>query len=217
MYSARSNPCGMAMNSLSNAPQTLHTQPVAKEIRPQIEFCTEFLDFGSFLYNFLEGTKDSIMSNNPFLTADYRSTDLAEEEALQLSEARASFTKLVSQAEKQQRSVIMKHGRPVAAIVPLADLERLRDLDLERRKKMVFREPQDKEMTDFVGEESETAVALHKETVAALAAAITDMVAKDKNLLNLLSKDLLAQGSLNTEDRESDLFAHADERRVMGR
>ncbi|MHA4734407.1 type II toxin-antitoxin system Phd/YefM family antitoxin [Ensifer adhaerens] len=144
------------------------------------------------------------MPNNSFLAAEYPLADLGEEEALQLSEARASFTKLVGQAEKQQRSVIMKHGKPVAAIVPLADLERLRALDLERRKKMVFRQPEDNKMADFVGEQPDSALALHQEAINALAAAIMDVVAKDQNLRSLLSKDLLAQGFVEVEEREPD-------------
>jgi prevent-host-death family protein len=128
------------------------------------------------------------MAQNFFPTAMFPSAELIEEEALQLSEARASFTKLVGQAEKQQRSVIMKHGKPVAAIVPLADLERLRALDLERRNKMTFRKNHDTEVVDFVSHGSES-VLPGDETISRLAHVLAGLIAQNDDLRALISGD----------------------------
>lgn len=150
------------------------------------------------------------MSDGPFPLASYPSNDF--EEALQLSEARASLPRLVGLAEKQQRSVITKHGRPVAAIVPMADLDRLRSLDKERRKKMIFREPQDAKVMDFIEDDAQVVAVLNDETAAALAAAIVEMVSKNRNLLSLVSQDLIAQGFVSERDGDLERYDLAEKK-----
>jgi prevent-host-death family protein len=85
----------------------------------------------------------------PLSVADYPAIDLIHDG--DRSPDVLSFPTLVDSAEKGQRSIIMKRGKPVAAVVPLADLERLRAMDIEARKKMIFRAPEHREMVDFVG------------------------------------------------------------------
>ncbi len=44
---------------------------------------------------------------------------------IQLRDAKASFSALVESAERGQPTLVTKHGRPAAMIVPLADGRRL--------------------------------------------------------------------------------------------
>lgn len=60
--------------------------------------------------------------------------------ALDLTRARASFTESVNRVSyRGERIVIQKHGRPVAALVPVEDLALIRELedriDLEDARK----------------------------------------------------------------------------------
>lgn len=49
---------------------------------------------------------------------------------LSVTDARARIAEVVGRAEHGgQRTVLLRHGRPAAAVVPVADLERLRALD----------------------------------------------------------------------------------------
>jgi prevent-host-death family protein len=55
-----------------------------------------------------------------------------ERDAVGIEEARANFGALVIDASvANKRRVIKRHGKPVAAVVGLRDLERLRALDIE--------------------------------------------------------------------------------------
>lgn len=56
-----------------------------------------------------------------------------------LSDARAKFPALVNQAaEEGLRVIITRHGKPAAAIVPIRDLERLRDADSSAREGLLI-------------------------------------------------------------------------------
>lgn len=46
-----------------------------------------------------------------------------------VTQARAELPDLVRQAAEGQRTVVLRHGRPVAAIVPAGDLRRLEELE----------------------------------------------------------------------------------------
>lgn len=51
-------------------------------------------------------------------------------DSLPVSDARARIAEVVGAAQHAgTRTVLTKHGRPVAAVVPIADLDRLRELD----------------------------------------------------------------------------------------
>jgi prevent-host-death family protein len=56
--------------------------------------------------------------------------------AMKLSEARSSFSSVVNEVyRRRERVVVEKSGIPVAAIVPVADLERLQRFDAEREER----------------------------------------------------------------------------------
>lgn len=50
-------------------------------------------------------------------------------ETLQIREAKASFSALVAAAEKGRPTLVSRHGRPCAMIVPVADGARLYPLE----------------------------------------------------------------------------------------
>lgn len=50
-------------------------------------------------------------------------------ETLQIREAKASFSAVVAAAEKGRPTIISRHGRPCAMIVPIADGKRLYPLE----------------------------------------------------------------------------------------
>lgn len=45
-----------------------------------------------------------------------------------IAEAKAHFAACVADAESGKRVILIRHGRPVAALVPIADLDRLESL-----------------------------------------------------------------------------------------
>ena len=51
-------------------------------------------------------------------------------ETLQIREAKASFSALVAAAEKGHPTLVSRHGRPAAMIVPVADGARLYPLEM---------------------------------------------------------------------------------------
>lgn len=51
-------------------------------------------------------------------------------EILQIREAKASFSALVADAEKGRPTLISRHGRPCAMIVPVADGARLYPMEM---------------------------------------------------------------------------------------
>ena len=70
-------------------------------------------------------------SGNPIRpTATKTSPVTGETPALDLTQARARFTESVNRVTyRGERILIQKHGRPVAALVPVEDLALLRDLE----------------------------------------------------------------------------------------
>ena len=74
------------------------------------------------------------------LTAPRAAPATVETPALDLTQARARFTESVNRVTyRGERILIQKHGRPVAALVPVEDLALIRDLedriDLEDARK----------------------------------------------------------------------------------
>jgi prevent-host-death family protein len=74
------------------------------------------------------------------LTAPGADSATVEALALDLTQARARFTESVNRVTyRGERILIQKHGRPVAALVPVEDLALIRDLedriDLEDARK----------------------------------------------------------------------------------
>lgn len=51
-------------------------------------------------------------------------------EILQIREAKASFSAVIAAAEKGRPTLVSRHGRPCAMIVPVADGARLYPLDM---------------------------------------------------------------------------------------
>lgn len=89
-------------------------------------------------------SKEQILkAGYPFANAD----DLAK---VPLSKARAAFTGLVNlAADEGQRAMIIRHNEPVAAIVPIYDLKRLMDADVEVRGRMEVENHEGQELLDF--------------------------------------------------------------------
>lgn len=75
------------------------------------------------------------MSEESILDLGYANAEIdAPTGEYALSDARANFPALVNQAaEEGLRVVITRHGKPAAAIVPIRDLERLREADNSAR------------------------------------------------------------------------------------
>lgn len=82
---------------------------------------------------------------------EHRNFEIAEYEKIQVAEARAAFASVVARAEGQERTIVMKYNRAVAAIVPMADFERLRKLDRETREAMIIQDSPDDEADDLSG------------------------------------------------------------------
>lgn len=81
------------------------------------------------------------MSTSSFSVADYHTEDVGD--------AQGPVIASVALAERQQRSIIKKNGKAVAAVVPLADLRRLEELDRQQRQSMTFRQADDRDLVDF--------------------------------------------------------------------
>ncbi|MGE6786594.1 type II toxin-antitoxin system Phd/YefM family antitoxin [Ensifer adhaerens] len=140
------------------------------------------------------------MTKSTVLNAGYPVADAESLETLTFSDARASFTTLVKNAsDDNTRSVITKFGKAVAAIVPLADLERLRALDRQQRKQMRFRSADDKELVDLVSEpmHSETSPSLQFEIDKAVALALAS-----KDVQELVGRHMKAYFAHGEEEEE---------------
>lgn len=69
--------------------------------------------------------------------AGYREELLGDASEAAFSDARASFTSIVRKvSDEGQRVYVTRFGKPTVAIVPINDLLRLMELDLQTRQKM---------------------------------------------------------------------------------
>jgi len=90
------------------------------------------------------------MSKEQILKAGYPFANAEDLAKVPLSKARAAFTGLVNQAaDEGQRAMIIRHNEPVAAIVPIYDLKRLMDADVEARGRMEVKDHAGEEFLDF--------------------------------------------------------------------
>lgn len=77
-------------------------------------------------------------------------------ESISASEARQTFATLVNRVNREHRRVIVeKSGIPVAALVTIEDLERLRQLDRDRAARHAFLESMREPFKDVPTEELE--------------------------------------------------------------
>ena len=64
--------------------------------------------------------------------AESQATDKGTSEVIPSNDANARFGELMQRAQHGgERFLVTRHGRPAAAIVPIADLERLRTLPVQ--------------------------------------------------------------------------------------
>ncbi|RVK16941.1 type II toxin-antitoxin system Phd/YefM family antitoxin [Sinorhizobium meliloti] len=153
------------------------------------------------------------MTRSTVLRAGYPVADAEGLETLTFSDARASFTTLIKNAsDDNTRSVITKFGKPVAAIVPLVDLERLRALDKGQRMQMKFRSADDRELVDLVSEpsHSETSIPPQQELEKAIAVALAS-----KDVQELLGRRIKAYLNQN-EEAEEEVERHLSSHEVFG-